>query len=184
MPFVEAPQGNHLSPPPPPPPPQQNQTLVEEFNRGLENVVDVLTVSRDSPFGLPPSTGPVHCGIICDQCQQTVVGVRYKCGYVSEPRPLCKLSTTCTYMMHTTLFSLLFSNCPDYDLCEKCEAYSDQIHPSDHVFLKMKVPARHAGMNKKGDLKPLLRRNIYRHFDEHATSRLGSCVRSLDYHVT
>ena len=53
------------------------------------------------------------------------------------------------------------SNCPDYDLCEHCEKKSDTIHPADHVFLKLKTPTRRAGLNKKGKMKPLLRKNLY-----------------------
>ena len=49
---------------------------------------------------------PVHKYIICDGCEMNpVVGVRYKCAI-----------------------------CPDYDLCENCEA----VTTHDHPFLKIK----------------------------------------------
>jgi hypothetical protein len=51
----------------------------------------------------------VHHGITCDGCSVSpVVGVRYKC-----------------------------SECPDYDLCQDCEAKDVHNH---HVFLKLKYP--------------------------------------------
>ena len=51
---------------------------------------------------------PVHRGITCDGCStRNVVGVRYKCA-----------------------------ECPDYDLCEECEA--KDVH-SHHTFLKVKT---------------------------------------------
>ena len=42
---------------------------------------------------------------------------------------------------------ILFRNCPDYDLCEACEASSHTIHPRTHVFLKIKTPVL-IGSNK------------------------------------
>jgi len=52
---------------------------------------------------------------ICDAvgCGKTIVGVRYKC-------------------MHPA--------CPDFDLCEDCEALPIPVHPTDHTFLKITVP--------------------------------------------
>ncbi|XP_022250695.1 next to BRCA1 gene 1 protein-like isoform X2 [Limulus polyphemus] len=53
---------------------------------------------------------PVHVGIICDSCKKVVQGIRFKCW-----------------------------NCPNYDLCEKCESLPN-IHDEDHVFLNIKKP--------------------------------------------
>lgn len=48
----------------------------------------------------------------CDNCNQGISNVRYKC--VDE-------------------------QCPDYDLCAKCEAFPIPIHPPAHPMLKIKV---------------------------------------------
>lgn len=62
----------------------------------------------------PTSSHPIyyHEGIVCDFCERSVVGVRYKC-----------------------------CNCANYDLCEECEAIHG-VHDSDHVFIKLRKPAR------------------------------------------
>lgn len=52
----------------------------------------------------------VHRYVTCDGCgQQPIRGVRYKCA-----------------------------NCPDFDLCEQCEAEAN--HLQTHVFYKIKIP--------------------------------------------
>jgi len=63
-----------------------------------------------------PSTAVVHHGITCDGCQQSpITGIRFKCR-----------------------------TCPDYDLCEACEAKN--VHPADHPLIKFKVEkTRHGG---------------------------------------
>ena len=54
--------------------------------------------------------GYVHRGINCNSCNQLPIrGIRFRCA-----------------------------NCPDYDLCEQCEA--NEQHPKTHVFLKIKIP--------------------------------------------
>ncbi|KAL7423864.1 hypothetical protein Q5752_001449 [Cryptotrichosporon argae] len=59
--------------------------------------------------------GVRHPSIVCDGCDLPIRGVRYKC-------------------MHP--------ECPDYDLCEKCEAKPVEIHPDSHPMLKIKLPLR------------------------------------------
>lgn len=49
----------------------------------------------------------------CNSCRKTIRGVRYKC-------------------MHPS--------CPDFDLCQNCEALPIPVHPSIHPLLKMKTP--------------------------------------------
>ncbi|XP_057303928.1 uncharacterized protein LOC130641227 [Hydractinia symbiolongicarpus] len=56
-----------------------------------------------------------HQNVICDHCDGSIVGPRYKCG-----------------------------NCSDYDLCEMCEQI-DGIHTPSHVFLKLYYPTASAG---------------------------------------
>ena len=52
----------------------------------------------------------VHRSITCNHCQLSPVrGIRFKC-----------------------------SNCPDFDLCESCEALD--VHVKTHVFLKIRIP--------------------------------------------
>ncbi|KIK99466.1 hypothetical protein PAXRUDRAFT_822705 [Paxillus rubicundulus Ve08.2h10] len=50
---------------------------------------------------------------ICNSCRQTICSVRYKC-------------------MHPS--------CPDFDLCDNCEALPIPIHPLNHPMLKMRTP--------------------------------------------
>jgi len=61
---------------------------------------------------VPPSaTSNVHTGVTCDGCNKSpIVGVRYKCA-----------------------------NCPNFDLCEECEA-KGTLHVATHVFVKIRKP--------------------------------------------
>lgn len=54
-----------------------------------------------------------HPFVICDGCNVTIRGPRFKC-------------------MHP--------DCPDYDLCEKCESAPVAVHPETHPMLKTKMP--------------------------------------------
>ncbi|KAF5323400.1 hypothetical protein D9611_005624 [Ephemerocybe angulata] len=49
----------------------------------------------------------------CDACSKTIHGVRYKC-------------------MHP--------DCPDFDLCNRCEAMPIPVHPESHPLLKIRNP--------------------------------------------
>jgi hypothetical protein len=55
----------------------------------------------------------VHQGVVCDGCGGGIAGIRYKC-----------------------------SSCPDYDLCQTCEAKGG-IHDAAHVFLKIAKPVQY-----------------------------------------
>lgn len=59
--------------------------------------------------------GLIHHGVTCDECQaMPIKGPRYHCN-----------------------------NCPDFDLCEACEA--KDCHLRTHVFTKIKIPAPWGG---------------------------------------
>ncbi|EJD04203.1 uncharacterized protein FOMMEDRAFT_167441 [Fomitiporia mediterranea MF3/22] len=49
----------------------------------------------------------------CNECGETIRGVRYKC---------------------------LHPECPDYDLCSKCEAMPIEVHPPLHPLVKLRSP--------------------------------------------
>jgi Ca2+-binding EF-hand superfamily protein len=60
----------------------------------------------------------VHRGVMCNGCRvQPIQGIRYSCA-----------------------------NCPDYDLCEDCEA--NQIHIKTHIFYKVRIPAPLLGYHR------------------------------------
>ncbi|KAI4158321.1 MAG: hypothetical protein LQ342_007557 [Letrouitia transgressa] len=55
--------------------------------------------------------GYVHRGVSCNSCNAMPIrGIRFRCA-----------------------------NCPDYDLCEQCEAM--QLHDKTHLFFKVRIPA-------------------------------------------
>ncbi|TDL28067.1 hypothetical protein BD410DRAFT_835311 [Rickenella mellea] len=70
-------------------------------------------VTLNSPQDLMRKDMPVRHSARCDSCGKYVFGLRYKC-------------------MHP--------ECPDYDLCENCEALPIAVHPNNHPMLKMRNP--------------------------------------------
>lgn len=78
-----------------------------------------VKISRPSdyvdPTGQTSRHGVRHPHIVCDGCDQSIRGTRYKC-------------------MHP--------DCPDYDLCENCEASPTTSHPRNHPMLKTKEPLK------------------------------------------
>lgn len=122
--------------------PFNNREMVDEIVSGVLQGLDLAVLetvrkrSRTEPEkektdvkdpGQGQSDVYCHLGIICDKCNRTVVGVRYKCGH-----------------------------CPDYDLCESCEAI-EGVHDANHVFLKLKRPAVKSGHK----MEPLLCQPLY-----------------------
>lgn len=51
------------------------------------------------------------CIIFATDCQNRIRGIRYKCAHAL---------------------------CPDYDLCEDCEALPIPVHPHDHPLIKIR----------------------------------------------
>ncbi|KAK7501270.1 hypothetical protein BaRGS_00007395 [Batillaria attramentaria] len=92
---------------------------VKQVLRGLES----LQLQAHQETGTPQevktraNNWPVftHDAILCDNCERTIVGPRYKCG-----------------------------NCLNYDLCEECENQAG-VHDENHVFLKLRRPCHMAG---------------------------------------
>jgi len=87
----------------------------ESVKRAAGKVTEIAKAAPALPAPqaaeVPKPEGPLHKGVCCDGCgMHPIVGVRYKC-----------------------------MNCPDYDLCEGCEARGVHDH---HVFLKLKQPLK------------------------------------------
>lgn len=102
-----------------------NQQDPQQFQHGITQILNNLPQLFNSFGNFPPrqpanptpnpnpnpevnsSESDVHYGVICDNCQGKISGIRYKC-----------------------------STCPDFDLCSACEA-KPGVHDSSHVFLKI-----------------------------------------------
>lgn len=99
---------------------QQPQTTAEG---GMSTKViqqEILNTMREVSKNLnelkesivPQVNQSVHVGVQCENCKCTnLIGIRYKCFI-----------------------------CENYNLCQKCEAYSQSIHAPGHCFLKLRVP--------------------------------------------
>jgi len=98
-----------------------NNPMLRDF---LPQVMGMFGNLAQTQFGQPTSI-PVpppkdegdqqHPGVVCDGCGAGIVGIRYKCN-----------------------------NCPDYDLCQACEAKGG-VHDASHVFLKIAKPVQNFG---------------------------------------
>lgn len=75
-----------------------------------------------------------EANVTCEHCQCFIIGHYFKCA-----------------------------NCSDYNLCSSCEEFSDKIHLNNHVFLKIKIPLPFSSLKRDrfGNLKPILKRNLY-----------------------
>jgi hypothetical protein len=87
----------------------KNESVKRAANRVIHETQTCLPEVQQKPSS--KAEGPEHRGVCCDGCgMHPIVGVRYKC-----------------------------MNCPDFDLCEGCEAQGVHDH---HVFLKLKQPLK------------------------------------------
>jgi len=77
-----------------------------------EGHLHLTVLVEDRPKNSNSQSSVIH-NASCDVCNECIKGIRYKC-----------------------------SQCPDYDLCESCEAKNTQqsLHNGDHVFLKIYRP--------------------------------------------
>ena len=94
-------------------PPSRCKAIVPDIVQGvsrsvLDRIRDEVNLSSvaSACSEAVPKQKPLHPKVICDGCQKHVRGIRFKC---------CM--------------------CPDFDLCEECEARNE--HRSDHVFVKV-----------------------------------------------
>ena len=67
--------------------------------------------------------------ILLPGCTKTISGIRYKvCSHRAS-----------FLAKNLILFQCMYPECPDYDLCENCEALPIPVHPPIHPMLKMKT---------------------------------------------
>lgn len=81
------------------------------------------SLASPSPSSTAPSSGAVHHNVICDGCSTTpLLGARYRC---MDPA------------------------CPDFDICEACEAEGGK-HDESHHLLKIRQPVDHTASEAEG----------------------------------
>jgi len=117
-------------------PPAEVTNMFNELSDNIHQGVTQLRTELEMKFAQPeeqpaaeesapeeqPNAVPIHHAI-CDGCDVAIAGIRYKC-----------------------------LNCPDYDLCEACEAKNDngEIHTVDHVFAKIYRPGQQLNRPHRG----------------------------------
>lgn len=67
----------------------------------------------------------------CNECNEVVIGTRYK---------VCQSRNESGCNLLTSNLQCLHSECPDYDLCQNCEALPIPVHPLTHPLVRLKVP--------------------------------------------
>jgi len=98
--------------------------LMEAFHFASKaGMLKLAVVAKEIKAQQQPSSVVEHPAI-CDHCDKGIVGIRYKC-----------------------------SVCPDYDLCEKCEALGG-VHDKGHSFLKIHNSWESMGLRRRGGPLP------------------------------
>jgi sequestosome 1 len=124
------------------------------------SVFKVYIVKRTAKQASENNSEPlVHPGVVCDGCDGSVVGTRYKCSVRKTIKLLDHNSKICfEYIKY--LLSYIFKTCKDYDLCSTCE--SKGIH-KEHTFAKITRPGAKcpfSGRNRGGLFGNRCRRNM------------------------
>ncbi|KZW00588.1 hypothetical protein EXIGLDRAFT_145493 [Exidia glandulosa HHB12029] len=88
------------------------RVMSDTFGDEMEMHRDVgpSSAARTSPRPSPPDEQPLHPGVWCDACGESVRGTRYKCN-----------------------------ECFNYDLCSRCHGRSN-VHSPAHAFQKIDTP--------------------------------------------
>ncbi|KAJ6483881.1 hypothetical protein DFH09DRAFT_1211561 [Mycena vulgaris] len=95
----------------PPPPQAEQQPAPQSITREQHPHHAFVKLANASDYIRRENPSAEMHFVTCNGCSKTVFGVRYKC-------------------MHP--------ECPDFDLCECCEAFPIPMHPANHPLLKMR----------------------------------------------
>ncbi|KAI0756244.1 hypothetical protein C8Q80DRAFT_1127522 [Daedaleopsis nitida] len=113
-----------------------------------------------------PTARPVHKNVICDVCNNQIVGVRYKC-----------------------------LDCPDYDLCEQCTStpHLRNLHPAAHEFFGIEKPGEvivHTPLPRatpsrpqQRDIEPIVHNATCNMCDSRIRGDRFKCLNCPDYDV-
>ncbi|KAG1766425.1 hypothetical protein EDD22DRAFT_878219 [Suillus occidentalis] len=125
---------------------------------------DASSISRNatvaSPRAVTAASIARHCAA-CNMCDSPIVGDRFvnfdtcaDCfkitgeqhpyhGFVRVSKTsdlIFSMSSACRKSIRGVRYKCMHPSCPDFDLCQNCEALPIPVHPSIHPLLKMKTP--------------------------------------------
>ncbi|CCO29832.1 putative protein C6orf106 homolog [Rhizoctonia solani AG-1 IB] len=103
----------------------------------------------------PPYQGPSSHSAACDMCSSRIRGVRYKCtacpdydvykqgDIITRKSPQTSFRhharcDVCQKQITGVRYKCIHPSCPDFDICERCEALPFAVHPETHAFVKLK----------------------------------------------